>query len=170
MSPTPKPQTAAFLFKQMPEDEDSDTNPILVSDTIKRLGRLEMQTTQMLPILGRVAEAVDNLNVGFEDMKSDIKGMVAGFTTMRIDTANYNSRLSTLECKANKHDTQELEDLEEAKLKAEAVLEESRIKAAAVLEEARVAKKERRNKIVTLAGTAIASIISAAIITWLKLK
>ena len=167
---SPKHPTASFPLTQMPDDESADTGSILVSDTIKRLGRLETVQGQMVSTLSTVAESVKNLNVGFDDIKGHIKDIAEGFISFKIDTASYGNRISDLETKTNRFDTQERESLEQARLKAEAILETERIKAEAVLQEARVSKRERRNRLLTIVGTAISSIIVAALVTWLGLK
>jgi regulator of replication initiation timing len=131
---------------------------------------LENQQNQMLPILGKVAEAVDNLTTAVGDIKNDVKTIGTEFTAFRIETSGFGSRLEILENFQNRHDTMKLDELEKARLKAEAVLEQDRVKAEAVLETKRKEYVEKRNRVLTLVGTAIFSIVTAAIATALGLK
>ena len=167
MTPPPRHQTAAFPLTPMSND---DSGAVFVGDTLSRVGRLEQQTDSMLPILGKVAEAVDNMASRFDDLSKDVKDVISGFTAFRIETASYGNRLSELEERSSRHDSRSLEDLEKAKLKAEAVLEANKLKAEAILEEQNRARIEKRNRFLQLVGTAIAGVVSAAVITWLKLR
>jgi regulator of replication initiation timing len=128
--------------------DDEESGAILVTDTIRRLGRLENQQNQMLPILGKVAEAVDNLTQAVGDIKTDVKTLGTEFTAFRIETSGYGSRLECLELFQNRHDTMSLNELENARKE-------------------RVAK---RNDLLKLVGTAIVGVVTAAIVTALGLK
>jgi regulator of replication initiation timing len=150
--------------------DDEESGAILVTDTIRRLGRLEEQQNQMLPILGRVAEAVDNLTHTVSDIKTDVKAIGTEFIAFRIETAGYGSRLEDLETFKNQHNTMNLNELEKARIKAEAILEQNRIKAEAVLEENRKERVAKRNDMLKLIGTAIVGVVTAAIVTALGLK
>jgi regulator of replication initiation timing len=150
--------------------DDEESGAILVTDTIRRLGRLENQQNQMLPILGKVAEAVDNLTQAVGDIKTDVKTLGTEFTAFRIETSGYGSRLECLELFQNRHDTMSLNELEKARIKAEAILEQNRIKAEAVLEENRKERVAKRNDLLKLVGTAIVGVVTAAIVTALGLK
>jgi len=149
-------------------DEESGT--ILVTDTIRRLGRLEEQQNEMLPILGKVAEAVDNLTTAVGDIKSDVKTIGSEFIAFRIETSGYGGRLQVLENFQNRHDTMKLDELEKARLKAEAVLEKDRIEAVAILETNRKERVDRRNRILQTVGTAVSGFLVALILAWLGLK
>ena len=163
----PKPNHQAFPFQKI---VDEDSQSIFVGDAMQRLGRLESQMVQILPVLGRVDEAVSGLTNSLDDIKTDVKDMVSGFTAFKFETATYGTRLSELETQTNRYDTQKLEELERARLKAEAILEQDRVKAEAVLNEASNHRRDRRNRILSIVGTAIASFTVTLIVTWLKLK
>ena len=170
MAPPPRHPTASFPLTPMATGEEADSRPIFVGDTLNRVGRLEQQADSMLPILGKVAEAVDNMATRFEDLSKDVKDVMSGFVAFRIETASYGNRLSELEERSSRHDTRSLEDLERAKLKAEAILEANKLKAEAVVEVARKEQLDKRNRFLTIVGTAAVSVITAALITWLKLR
>lgn len=170
MTPPPRHPTASFPLTPMATDAEADSRPIFVGDSLNRIGRLEQQTDSMLPILGKVAEAVDNMSTRFDDLSKDVKDVISGFTAFRIETASYGARLSELEDRSSRHDSRSLEDLERAKVKAEAIIEQNRLKAEAILEEARKAGVDKRNRILQIVGTAVAGIVSAAVITWLRLR
>jgi DNA repair ATPase RecN len=159
-----------YISKPIKEDDSEKTmlngendDPSISSDTIKRLRRLEDQNSQVLPILGQVAEAVSNLNVSLQDLKTDTRDIKSDLNKFRIETATYGVRIQALECFKEKHDSKREEYLLVAKEKAELTLDEQ-------LKEDRLEKKERRNKIYGTAGTAIGSFIVAALLTWLGLK
>jgi hypothetical protein len=164
---TPPRINSAYPFKVITDD---DSQAIFVGDAMQRLGRLETQIVQILPVLGRVAEAVEGLGTSLDDIKSDVKGVVSGFTEFKIETANYGNRLANLEENSCRHDTARINEIELAKVRAEAQLEKERIKAVAILDEDRAYRKLRRARILTIAGTSVASFFLALLLSWLKLK
>jgi hypothetical protein len=150
--------------------DDEESGAILVTDTIRRLGRLEDQNSQILPVLSNVAEAVKNLTETVQDIKVSVKDIGCDFNAFRLETSPYSGRLLSLENFQNRHDTKNLDDIEKARLKAEAILEKDRIEAVAVLETKRRERVEKRNRILTLVGTVFAGVITAYVLGLLGLK
>ena len=163
----PRNNNSAYPFKVITDD---DSQALFVGDAMQRLGRLETQIVQILPVLGRVAEAVEGLGTSLEDIKSDVKGVVSGFTEFKIETAGYGNRLAELEDRSCRYDTSRIDDIERAKVKAEAELEKERLRAVAVLDEERAYRKDRRARILTIVGTSVASFTLAVLLAWLGLK
>jgi hypothetical protein len=154
MTPPLKHQSVPIEITEFEVVGENTTN-----DSILRLGRLEFQVNQILPMLGRVDEAVTNQNQVILDIKSDVKDIAGYITEIKLQTVGYGNKISDMEDKIKTYDTVRLENLEQAKEKAECIIE--------------LSKKERidkRNNLLKLAGTAIASIVSAAVITWLRLR
>ena len=151
------PHTASFPSREMSQEESD--NPILMVDTTRRLGRLEAQVSEILPVLGRVDEAVANQSAAIADIKADVKEIAGYFTTMKIDCAKCSVRINDLEKRNDNYSADKIVALKEAKDKAEAIVN--------LKEKEHV---EVRNKRLQLVGTAVASVVTAAVLTWLGLK
>ena len=157
-----------YISKPIKEDESDRTyeEPVdssTSSDTIKRLRRLEDQNNQVLPMLGQVSEAISHLSVSMQDLKTDTRDIKSDLNKFRFETATYGVRIEALEGFKEKHDSKREEYLLVAKEKAELTLDEQ-------IKEERQEKKDRRNKLIGLVGTAVASFIVSALLTWLELK
>jgi hypothetical protein len=159
-------------FEPVPQSiqPKEDSERIFVGDSLGRVGRLEGQINQILPVLGKVAEGVENLTSNVTGLKDDVKDVVSSFATFKEHTAGYGERINNLELFVSYHDIKKTEELEKARLKAEAILEKNRVEAVASLERQRQERVEKRNRILSIVGTAAASFIVALLIYYFELK
>ena len=161
---TINPETQEIFLDSNDEQEALErTSPLFISDIASRLGRVEMQNNKILPMLGKVAEALNNLETTMQDVKSDFKNTRDEFASFRLGTADYGTRITKLEEAELRIDTNRFNDLQEAKSKAESLLDER-------CREERKTSSEKRNRILTTIAGAIGTIAVTAILTWLGLK
>jgi hypothetical protein len=144
-------------------DSFDDTPPIITGDALARLGRVEYQVNQILPVLGKVAESVENLTQGMADIKVDLRNIGNSFNEFKVETSSYGLRIFSLEKESERVGAQRLDDLQVAKDKAVTIIEEAQ------KEECRQ-RIEKRNNILKIVGGAVGSITVAAILAWLGLK
>jgi hypothetical protein len=147
-------QPAAFLSHDTSEDD-----PIMMTDTMRRLGRLETGMNEILPVLGKVSESVANQGLAIEDIKSNVKEIVDYFTAMRVDCAGCKVKISELETRNHDYATDKMLALQDAKEKAEAQVDEK-------LKEL----NDKRNNMLKLIGGGVATVVTTAVVTWLGLK
>jgi hypothetical protein len=76
---------------------DTDSGAVLLGDVTSRLGRLEDQVNQILPVLGKVSQAVENLDICLQDIKIDVKSVNVAFSDFRLDTASHKDKIKALE-------------------------------------------------------------------------
>ena len=133
-------------------NDNKASESFFVGDSVGRIGRLENQMNQILieftPVLGTVAEAVKGLGTSLEDIKIDLR-------EVRKDCSEFKVKSSTFEVK--------IQEQEAAKTKGEDYYIGQRI-------DERKGRIDRRNRILGIIGTAVASVAVAVVVTWLHLK
>ena len=143
---------------------------LLLSDAMRRIGRLESQDSQILPVLGEVSEAIKAMTGSMLEVKDNVKVLFNLVNDVRISTSSYGERISKIESGCMQCGIEHQEEIEKARLKAEAIIESERVKAEAILVEKRQAATDRRNRVFGIVGGAVASILVAVLLAWFKLK
>ena len=143
---------------------------VMAADTMRRIGRLEALDSQILPALGEVSEAVKAMGSNIMEARGDIKTLFTLMNDVRISSSSYGTRISAVEMGCRKCGEDQQETLQQARLKAEALVEAERLKAEAVILEKRKNVIDRRNRFIGIIGTALASILATLFLTWIKVR
>jgi methyl-accepting chemotaxis protein len=76
---------------------NDDSGSVLLGDVTSRLGRLEDQVNKILPVLGQVSQAVENLSSSLQDIKADVKSVGVSFSDFQLSTVSHEDRIKGLE-------------------------------------------------------------------------
>jgi archaellum component FlaC len=121
---------------------------ILLENSIERIGRLEDQVTDLLPSVGRVVESCNRIDQSLEEIKTGMSSVTQNFYLFQQSIHDINSRVVSLE---ETRGAARKEAAEKNFLQKRSI-------------------EDRRNKVIGIVGTALASFIVAVVVYFFGLR